>query len=198
MNLKKTLLFTFILVWTILAINPRWPMVWFVENIATFIALPLAFWLEKRHPFTNFSALLIFLFLLLHIVGAHYTYSEMPGLEAINDLLNFERNHYDRFVHFMFGFLIFLPLTEVLSKTIHSKAVILALSLFILFGVSSIYEIFEWIAAISMEPKIGFSVLGAQGDLWDAQKDMAMAHIGALFAMALWYKKIGTGIEHKG
>ncbi|MDH5465277.1 MAG: DUF2238 domain-containing protein [Thiovulaceae bacterium] len=163
-----------------------------IENIMTFIAIPLTLWLERRKAFSTLSAVMIFLLLLLHSMGAHYTYSEMPGFESLSQFFGFERNHYDRFVHFMFGFLIFLPLTEVFSKNIGDKKVILALTVFIIFGVSSLYEIFEWIAAISVEPKVGFSVLGSQGDIWDAQKDMVLAHLGALLAMMFWHKRVGV------
>ena len=43
-----------------------------------------------------------------------------------------------------------------------------------------IYELIEWIAALLVAPELGAAYLGTQGDVWDAQKDMALALAGSV------------------
>ena len=50
---------------------------------------------------------------------------------------------------------------------------------------SAIYELIEWAVAETVDPAAGVAFLGAQGDIWDAQKDMALAGLGSLLAMIL-------------
>ena len=45
------------------------------------------------------------------------------------------------------------------------------------------YEIIEWRVADQVDPAAGLAFLGAQGDVWDAQKDMALAMIGAAISL---------------
>ncbi len=50
---------------------------------------------------------------------------------------------------------------------------------------SALYEIIEWLTARNVDAAAGLAFLGAQGDIWDAQKDMLMAIIGAVLAMLI-------------
>jgi putative membrane protein len=50
---------------------------------------------------------------------------------------------------------------------------------------SMLYELIEWGYAASVGGSAGASFLGTQGDEWDAQKDMAMASLGALISMCI-------------
>ena len=45
---------------------------------------------------------------------------------------------------------------------------------------SVIYEMIEWLAAELFGGELGVAYLGTQGDVWDAQKDMALAAAGAV------------------
>ena len=144
----------------------------------------------RHHRFSPLSYILIFSFLVLHSVGAHYTYSEVPLGFWVRDWLGLSRNHYDRAVHFCFGFLLAIPTRELLM---HLAAVRGFWSYYLAFdaicALSGLYEIVEWIAARVTNPELGAAYLGTQGDEWDAQKDMAMALTGALLslaALALW------------
>ena len=49
---------------------------------------------------------------------------------------------------------------------------------------SAVYEIVEWLVAAVADPAAGTAFLGTQGDVWDAEKDMALALCGALVAAA--------------
>ncbi len=50
---------------------------------------------------------------------------------------------------------------------------------------SMLYELIEWLAAETFGSGLGAAFLGSQGDQWDAQKDMALASLGALITMSV-------------
>jgi putative membrane protein len=51
---------------------------------------------------------------------------------------------------------------------------------------SAMYEIVEWgVVKFSGNSKVGIDFLGAQGDIWDAQKDMGLAILGSVVAMLI-------------
>ncbi len=120
---------------------------------------------------------------LLHTIGGHYTFERVP-FDFITDTFGFERNHYDRIAHFSVGFYAY-PIAEFLLKrgVVVNRAAVSIYAVCVIFTVASVYEIFEWIYAISADPSAGLAVLGSQGDIWDAQKDMLADGLGALFAM---------------
>ncbi|HEX5709740.1 MAG TPA: DUF2238 domain-containing protein, partial [Sulfuricurvum sp.] len=101
MQLKTTLFTLYILLWIALAYNPSYRDDWLLENILVFIALPILIWADKRIRFSRESVWMLFIFFVLHGVGAHYTYSEMPWFSPVTDFFGFERNHYDRLIHFL-------------------------------------------------------------------------------------------------
>ena len=190
MKLKSLLFTLYILIWTALAINPSYRDDWILENILVFIALPLLIWSDKRVGFSYTSAWMLFIFFLLHGIGAHYTYSEMPWFSPITQFFGFERNHYDRLTHFLFGFLLFLPFYELFFTFRKSKQNTLLLTILFLFAVSGMYEVIEWITTEITHAELGTAFLGTQGDPWDSQKDMACAYSGTLLALILWSRKI--------
>jgi putative membrane protein len=104
-------------VWILAAIDPLYPRDWLLENLLVIgcSALLVATW--RRFQFSNFSYGLFIAFLSLHLVGSHYTYSETPFGFWMQDWFGFERNHYDRVVHFSFGLLIAYPMREILLRT---------------------------------------------------------------------------------
>jgi putative membrane protein len=117
------------------------------------------------------------------LVGAHYTYAEMPLFDYFKDIFGFTRNHYDRFGHLMQGFVPALAARELLLRTSPLKAgkwmfAIVCLSVL---GISAMYELIEWIVA-TWTGEAADAFLGSQGDIWDSQKDMLCALIGAALA----------------
>ena len=124
--------------------------------------------------------------MILHVIGSHYTYSEVPFGYTLQHWLGASRNMYDRLVHFSFGFLLAYPVREMFMRMARVKgfwSYYLPLDLTLSF--SALYEIIEWLTAKNVSGAAGLAFLGAQGDVWDAQKDMLMAGIGALIAMCV-------------
>lgn len=159
------------------------------------LALALAApWLLRRRPLSNGSMACILAFLLLHTMGGRYIYSYVPYDEwarAItgHDLsgnFGWQRNGYDRFVHFAFGALLTAPIAEIVRR---EGALRFGWSLTFAFCavgfVGALYEIFEWLLTIVAAGQTADWYNGQQGDLWDPQKDLAAAQIGSALALAL-------------
>ena len=182
----------FLIVWVILAIHPLDRSAWALENtLVVVLVLALAASYE-RLPFSGISYTMIFLFLCLHEIGAHYTYAKVPydnWIEALvgsalNDLAGWERNHFDRLVHFVYGLLLAYPIREVLLRVANVRGFWgYFLPLDITMSTSMIFELFEWCVAELFGGDLGMVYLGIQGDVWDAHKDMVLASLGALAAM---------------
>ena len=182
-----TCLTVFLIVWTALAIAPRYRADWLLENLPTFIGVPLAVLGYRRFRFSNRAYVQATLFLILHTIGSHYTSSEVPFGDWMRDVLHLSRNHYDRLVHFAFGVLMLRPVRELGFSHGRSPGTV-AVLYFSAAGVacwSLVYEVVEWLVATLVDPAAGIAYLGTQGDVWDAQKDMALALCGALLAIGL-------------
>jgi putative membrane protein len=160
---------------------------WFTENALTVVfllGLTISF---KKFKFSNLSYTLIFIYICLHIYGAMYTYAENPLGYWIKDLLGLGRNHYDRIVHFSFGFLLAYPMRDYFKNWFEWPTwVCWVLPAEITMSFSGMYELIEWLVADVFFPSEGVAYLGSQGDVWDAQKDMGLAFIGAILAMILF------------
>ena len=173
-----------IVLWVITAINPLYPRDWLLENLLVFIWGALLIFSYRRFRFSNRSYALFTVFLSLHLVGAHYTYAETPFGFWLQNLFEFERNHYDRIVHFSFGLLIAYPMREILLRR---SGVAVTWSYFLtincVLAFSAFYEVLEVIAAMIVSPELGDAYLGTQGDEWDAQKDAFLAFLGSIVAM---------------
>ncbi len=177
-------LIIFLFFWFVLAINPTYRDVWFFENILLIVSLFILIFSFNKFRFSNLSYFLIFLIGVFQTIGAHYSYSEVP-INFIN-IFNFERNHYDRLIHFLFGLLLAYPFYELLTrKNIFKKNSFWAYFFIIscAFATGAIYEILEWGYAIYFEEESATGVLGSQGDIWDAQKDILLEGIGAFITI---------------
>lgn len=170
--------------WLLAAIAPLDRSTWLLENLLVLAVLALLAATHRRFVFSNFSYGLIFAFLALHAVGSHYTYSAVPAGFWARDLLVLERNPYDRFVHFAFGLLLAYPLREMVLRVVHVHRVwSWVIPVVGILSLSSGYEILESWAAQVVNPEVGIAFVGAQGDVWDGQKDMTLALSGAVLAM---------------
>jgi len=180
------LLVCYLGLWIALAINPVNRGAWLLENLLVFATFLLLGFTHGHFRFSAFSYTLLFLFLVLHAFGAHYTYAKVPVGFWLADVLHLRRNHFDRLIHFAFGLLIVYPLHELLVRLSGAKARwVAALALAVIFALSSFFEIVEAVIAQLVHPDHGSAYLGTQGDIWDAQKDMVAALLGALVATAL-------------
>jgi putative membrane protein len=183
---QKGLLSVFVVLWVALAIDPWYRQDWLLENILVLILVPAGLLVVRYFRLSDLSYTLITLFLILHIIGAHYTYEKVPFGGTISAAFGAERNHYDRVVHFAFGFLLAYPIREMFLRIASVRGVWgYVLPLDVTLSCSAIFEIFEWLVAAVVNPQAGLAYLGSQGDIWDAQKDMALAGLGALITMTL-------------
>ncbi|MDO9208430.1 MAG: DUF2238 domain-containing protein [Sulfuricurvum sp.] len=182
MKLNRILLSLYLLIWIFLSIDPWYREDWLLENLLVFLALPILIWSDRRFGFSNTSVWMLFIFFVLHGVGAHYTYSEMPWFSTITEFFGFERNHYDRVIHFLFGLLLFLPFYELFLTFQKSRKKALLFTFIFLLAASGGYEVVEWIATEMTHAELGTAFLGTQGDPWDSQKDMLLCYLGSSLA----------------
>lgn len=191
-NYLRTLAISFGVLWIVLAIKPWHRGDWVVENVLVALFIGLLVAMRRSFHFSLVSYTLFFVFSCLHILGAHYTYAEVPydaWFQALtgrtfNSLAGWERNNFDRVVHFLYGFLLAYPVREIFLRVANVRGFwgyFLPLDLTV--STSGLYEIIEWGAAEVLGGELGAAYLGTQGDIWDAQKDMALASGGALLAM---------------
>ena len=160
---------------------------WFTENTLTMLFVAGLALSHRRFKFSDLSYTLMFVYILLHVYGAMHTYAENPLGYWLKDRLGWERNHYDRIVHFSFGFLLAYPMRDYFKNHFNwPNWVCWVLPVEITMSFSAAYELIEWAVADVFFPAEGVAYLGTQGDVWDAQKDMGLAFTGAVLAMVLW------------
>ena len=191
-----TLAVAFGALWTVLAIAPYDRADWALENVLIVVAVGVLVATRRVLPLSNASYGLLFAFLCLHAVGAHYTYSLVPWDEALrsmsgaslSEVFGATRNHYDRVVHLAYGLLLVLPLREWLMRHAGVRGFwSYFLPMDVVLSTSALYELIEWAAALLFGGGLGVAFLGTQGDEWDTHKDMALAALGALIAtLAIW------------
>lgn len=172
--------------WLVLAVSPFDRQDWLLENILTFTLAFILLFAHRKFPLSNLSYLLITMFMVLHAIGAHYTYAEVPLGFWLKELLNLGRNHFDRIVHFAFGLLLAYPIREILMRRANLRgAWSYLLTILAVMACSDFFEVLEsWVAQI-VSPELGTAYLGTQGDVWDAQKDTTAASAGALLSVVL-------------
>lgn len=176
-----------VLLWSGFA--PKDRVTWFMEVAPVFVALPIVLACWKRFPLTTLLTVVITLHAIVLMVGGKYTYAAMPLFNWIRDEFHLARNHYDRVGHFMQGFAPALVIRELLLRTSPMKPGkwLSTIMLFCCLGISATYELIEWQAAVGLGEGAD-AFLATQGDVWDTQKDMAMAGVGALVAILLFSK----------
>jgi putative membrane protein len=179
-------LLVFFAIWTSTLIGTSDMSNWILENTLVFLFLAFLILTYRYYQFSDLSYLLITVYLCLHVYGSKYTYAENPLGYWLMETFNTSRNHYDRIVHFSFGFLLAYPMREFfLSWLKFPTWVAWALPIEITLSVSGLYELIEWAVADVFFKAQGDAYLGTQGDIWDAQKDMFLATTGAVLATSI-------------
>lgn len=159
---------------------------WMIENSLTFLFLIFLLFSFKRYQFSDLTYLLICIYLCLHVYGSKYTYAENPFGYWLQSVFSTSRNHYDRIVHFGFGFLLAYPMREFFLRWLkYPKLVSWILPIEITLSVSAFYELIEWAVADVFFKAQGDAYLGTQGDIWDAQKDIFLAFCGAILSTTI-------------
>jgi putative membrane protein len=191
---NRRLIMLFLITWAASCIRVPYPDYFALQHVPTVLALVTLTAIDRKVGIDRLSYALIVWFLLLHLIGARYLYSYVPYDDwtqklfgfRVTDQFGFERNHYDRLVHFAFGFLFVYPLCRLLEEhTALARRWTMALAVCVVLAASAVYEIIEWGMAATLAPDWAEAYNGQQGDVWDAQRDMALAWGGSILAVAL-------------
>jgi putative membrane protein len=187
-KLHLLLLISFAAIFTWSAINPHDRFTWFLEVLPALLGIAVLMLLYPRFKFTNLVYFLILVHTAILIVGGHYTYAEMPFFNWLKDMLELDRNYYDRLGHFAQGFIPAIIAREVLIRqAILNKKWLSLIVVCICLAISASYELLEFAVAL-LTGESAEAFLGTQGDIWDTQWDMTFALIGAVSALALLSK----------
>ncbi|MFW2440873.1 MAG: DUF2238 domain-containing protein [Arenicellales bacterium] len=173
-----------VLLWS--NIGPKDRLTWFMEVLPVLIVLPILTYTWQSFPLTRLLYLLIFFHGIVLMVGGHYTYAEVPAGFWFQEVLDLDRNHYDRLGHFAQGFVPAILAREILIRKtcLQAGKLLFVIVLFICLGFSAFYELIEWWAAL-LYGGAADAFLSTQGDIWDTQWDMFMALIGAITAQLM-------------
>ena len=170
----------------VLGIDPVDRRVWVVEVTPIVIVFLFLVATYTKFRFSNFAYTLMSIWMFWHTVGGHYTFANVP-FDFVTNLFGFERNNFDRVGHFVVGFYAYAIAEYLVRQKLCS---IIPASLFGFFAIGSVaagYEIVEWLYAVYDGGEAGIEFLGSQGDVWDAQKDMLLDMLGALFSLILFW-----------
>ncbi len=179
-------LFGILFLWS--AIHPKDYLLWVLEVTPAILGIGLCIFFYRRQPMTTVTYTWCLIGAGIMVIGAHYSYSEVPLFDLIQDKFNSGRNNYDKLGHFVQGIIPVLISQEVLirNQVIRSPQWINFLSACIALSVAAIYELIEW-SAILFSSETHENFLGMQGYAWDAQSDMLFALAGA--ALTLLFAK---------
>jgi len=185
-----------VLIWSF--IDPKDMTIWFLEATPALIGAVLLILTYRSFQLTP----LLYLFILLHcivlLVGAHYTYAEVPLFDWLSMQLDWQRNNYDKLGHFFQGLVPALLAREILirKQAVNGQAWLNLFVLSICLAFSAFYELIEWwTALISEESAEAF--LGTQGYIWDTQSDMAWALLGVIVTLTLFSKVHNKQLQQK-
>lgn len=171
-----------------------------LHQLGTVLMLIALVFVQKKYGLSFYSFCSYLLFLLIHVIAAHYLYSYVPydewfkhyfGFE-LNAFMGWQRNMYDRLVHFCYGLLLypfFNRIFQVLFPTITPLQRIFIVVQFVMAS-SLFYEWVEWWLALKLSPEEAEKYNGQQGDIWDAHQDMLVATIGAIIAGSVHHFKL--------
>lgn len=188
MKLKTILLIFTIIASVVSYIGAVEPFTWWLEAAPVFVGI-LALLIFRKFEFSNFVYIVIFIHFLVLLLGAHYTYANVPGMDWINKIFGGSRNNYDKIGHFIQGFSPALIAREILirKKVVNGKGWLFYVIISIVLAISAFYELIEWWVSLT-SGESGDSFLGTQGYIWDTQTDMFMALIGAFVALLFFGK----------
>lgn len=184
MQLLWLLIFFAVLIWSV--INPHDYPTWILETLPALIALLVMAMTRRTFPLTPLLYVLVLLHSILLMVGAHYTYAEVPLFDWISEVLGHTRNNFDKLGHFMQGFVPAIAAREILirKEVVNGRSWLNVIVVAVSLAISAFYELLEWLAAEIMGGGAD-AFLGTQGYVWDTQSDMALALLGAVAALVL-------------
>lgn len=182
--MRELWLLTFFVTFIWSGIEPKDTLTWVLEVAPAVIGLVALVFTFNSFRLTTLVYMLILGHCILLMVGAHYTYAEVPLFEQLKPIFGFERNNFDKLGHFVQGFVPAIIAREVLIR----KQVVTSAAwrnFFIVnfcLAFSALYEVIEWLVAIVVGGT-SEAFLGTQGYVWDTQSDMALALVGSVIAL---------------
>ena len=188
----------------LLSIYPADQTDWLLELLPLFVAVPALFIAGHYLKASNTAYTLIALYLLLPMVAAHYGVAGVPLGFTLGKWLHTTRNMFDRLEHFAFGFLCTYFVREMFVRVTTVKgfwSYVFPINITLAF--SAVYEIFEWLCAVTVNPASATRFIGAGGDFYDTPKDMGMALVGVLLTMLILFivnhrrRRTGSGDLHE-
>ena len=191
---QRRLLGLLLILLLVAQIDQPYPEIALLQHIPTMLLIVTGPLLLRRWPLSTASVACIVAFMALHTLGGRYAYSNVPYDDwaraltgtTLSDAFGWTRNHYDRLVHFAFGALSVVPVAEIARRWggLSRRGAAFTVLGWVL-AISCLYEIFEWLLTIVAAGETADRYNGQQGDIWDAQKDMAFATLGAILVMAM-------------
>jgi putative membrane protein len=171
------------------AIRPHSYGTWLLEVLAALIAGPVLVLTYRRFPLTPLAYRLILAQALILMIGGHWTYAEVPAGNWLRDVLDLDRNPYDRLGHLFQGITPAIVAREILLRRtpLRPGGWLFALVVCVVLGISACWEFFEWWSAL-IGGDSADDFLGAQGDIWDTQWDMFLAMTGAILSQLAFAK----------
>ena len=176
-----------IFIWS--SINPKDYFTWFLEVFPAMIALIVLALTYRKFRLTPLVYSLILIHCIILMVGGHYTYAQVPLFDFFKELLNQDRNNYDKIGHLAQGFVPAMIAREIIIR----KSIITMeawRNFFIIcfcLAFSAFYELIEWWVAIFTNEAAN-DFLGTQGYIWDTQSDMFWALFGSILALIILRK----------
>jgi len=192
-GVPHVLLIIYLVEFVLLAIHPYARDIWVAENLPMVLIVGTLVWTFRYYRFSDTAYLFMFVLVFLHTIGGHYTFERVP-FDFVTNLFGFERNHFDRMSHFSVGFYAFAACELVEARRWSRSRILTGLfAICLIFTVAAVYEIIEWLFAVTADPEAGIAFLGVQGDVWDAQKDMLADGLGAItatlcYGWARWWR----------
>lgn len=183
------LLSLFIIFYILSAIKPLSYSIWFFESLPAFVGVALLVFTYNKFMFTDFIYILILILTTIMLFGAHYKYSQVPLFNLLKQVYNLKRNYYDRFGHFMQGFVPAFILRELLIRKLKLKkgTILSIIVVCICLSISAFYEISEGISCI-IYGETPENFLEFQGDNLDTQWDMFCAFVGSILSVSIFHK----------
>ena len=197
--MNRLWLAVFMLVFAWSSIRPADTLTWILEVAPAVIGLLVLLATRKNFPLTGLVYSLILVHCIILMVGAHYTYAEVPLFDWIQDMFGQTRNNYDKLGHFAQGFIPAMVAREVLIRkdVVNGRAWLNLLAVCFCLALSAAYELIEW-AVAEITGGSAEAFLGTQGYIWDTQSDMAFALTGAVAALVLMSRLHDRQLKQNG
>lgn len=191
------LLVVAVLIWSV--IKPTDFLTWVAESSPSIVVLIILIAIYRKFRLTTLSYTIIAVLSILTFIGGHYTYSEVPLFNWLQDTYDLKRNHYDRFGHFLKGLSAIVVMEILIRKTLLKRGVWLnGITISIILAIAALYEIVEWLSTkLPYAQKEKEDFLGMQGDKWDAQWDMFLALVGSILALVIFSRLLNKQLKNE-